>query len=132
MYDSAVYPKSVRPDASLCSYRLRLLCCCQTLSRTLLFVTPCTAARQALLSFAVSCSLFKLMSIESVIPSSHLILCLSFLLLPSIFPSIRVFSNESVLCIRWPKCWGLSFSLLQISKFYCVLLIHLYNGTDAT
>ena len=76
-----------------------------------LFVTPWTAARQASLSFTISQSLPKLMSIESVMPSNHLILCRSLLLLPSIFPRIRVFSNESALCIRWPKDWSFSFSI---------------------
>ena len=74
------------------------------------FVTPWTAARQASLSINNSRSLLKFMSIESVMPSNHLILCRPLLLLPSIFPSIRVFSNESVLCIRWPKYWSFSFS----------------------
>ena len=75
----------------------------QSLSRVLLFATPWTAAHQASLSITKSQSLLKLMSIESVIQSNHLILCHPLLLLPSIFPSIMVFSNESVLCIRWPK-----------------------------
>ena len=70
--------------------------------------TPWTMARQASLSLTVSQSLLKLMSIESVMPSNHLILCHPLLLLPSIFPSIRVFSEESVLCIRWPKYWSVS------------------------
>ena len=74
-------------------------------------VTPWTAALQASLSITNSQSLFKLMSIESVMPSSRLILCHPLLLLPSIFPSIRVFSNESVLCIRWPLYWSFSFSI---------------------
>ena len=74
-------------------------------------VTPRTAARQASLSITNSWSSLKLMSIESVMPSSHLILCLPLLLLPSIFPSIRVFWNESVLRIRWPKYWSFSFSI---------------------
>ena len=82
----------------------------QSLSRVRLFVTPWTAARQASLSITNSRSLFKLMSIESVMPYSRLILCHT-LLLPSIFPSIRVFSNESVLHIRWPKCWSITFSI---------------------
>ena len=73
--------------------------------------TPWTAARQASLSITNSRSLPKLVSIESVMPSSHLILCRSLLLLPSIFPSIRVFLNESVLCIRWPKYWSFSFNI---------------------
>ena len=83
----------------------------QLLSRVQLFATPWTAAHQASLSITNSQSLFKLMSIESVIPSNHLILCHPLLLLPSIFPSIRVFSSESVLCIRWPKYWSFSFSV---------------------
>ena len=83
----------------------------QSLSRVQLFVTPWTAARQASLSITNSRSLLKLMSIESVMPSNHLILCRPLLLLPSIFPSIRVFSNESVLHIRWPKYWSFSFNI---------------------
>ena len=76
----------------------------QSLSHVQLFVTQCNAAHQASLSITNSRNLLKLMSIESVMPAHHLILCLSLCLLPSIFPSIRVFSNESVLRIRWPKC----------------------------
>ena len=72
---------------------------------------PRTAARQASLSITSSKSLFKLMSIESVMPSNHLILCHPLLLLPSIFPSIRVFSSELILCIGWPKYWNFSFSI---------------------
>ena len=75
----------------------------QSLSHVRLFVTPRTAGRQVSLSFTIFQSLLKLMSIESVMPSNHLILCRPLLLLPSIFPSIRVFSNESALCIRWPN-----------------------------
>ena len=82
----------------------------QSLSRGWLFVTPWTTARQASLSFTISQSLLKLMSTESVMPSNHLILCHPLLLLPSIFLSIRVFSSESVLCIRWPKNWSFSIS----------------------
>ena len=81
----------------------------QSLNRVWLFVTPWTTARQATLSVTNSQSLPKLMCIESVIPSNHLILCRPLLLLPSIFPSIRVFSDESVLRIRWPKYWSFSF-----------------------
>ena len=73
--------------------------------------TPWTAAHQASLSITNSQSLLKLMSIKSVMPSNHLILCHPLLLLPSIFPSIRVFSSESALCIRWPKYWSFSFSI---------------------
>ena len=82
----------------------------QSLSRVRLFATPWTAAHQASLSITNSWSLLKLMSIESVMPSNHLILCRPLLLLPSILPSIRVFSNESVLCIRWPKYRSFSIS----------------------
>ena len=82
----------------------------QSLSCVRLFVTPWTAAHQTSLSITNSWSLFKLMSIESVMPSNHLILCCPLLLLPLIFPSNQVFSNESVLCIRQPKYWSYSFS----------------------
>ena len=82
-----------------------------SLSHVQLFATPWTAARQVSLSITNSQSLLKLMSITSVKPSNHLILCCPLLLLPSIFPSTRVFSNESVLHIRWPKYWSLSFSI---------------------
>ena len=91
----------------------------QSLTRVQLFATPKTAARQASLSFTISWSLLKLMSIESVMPFNHLLLCHPRLLLPSIFSSIRVFSNESVLCIRWPKYWSFSFSIrLSIHAHY--------------
>ena len=83
----------------------------QSLSCVRLFATPWTAACQAFLSITNSWSLLKLMSIESVMPSNHLILCRPLLLPPSTFPSIRIFSNESVLCIRWPKYWSFSFSI---------------------
>ena len=83
----------------------------QSLSRVRLFVTPWIAAHQASLSITNSQSLPKLMSIESVMPSNHLIFCRPFLLLPSILPSIRVFSNESALPMRWPKYWNFSFSI---------------------
>ena len=89
----------------------------QSPSRVQLFVTPWTAACQASLSSTVSQSLLKFMSIESVLLSSHLILCCSLLLLPSIFPSIRVFSNESVLGIRWPKYWSFSFSISPSNEY---------------
>ena len=93
----------------------------QSLSCVRLFVTTQTAARQVSLSFTNSQSLLKLMFIESVMPSSHLILCHPCLLPPSIFPSIRVFSNESVLHIRWPKDWSFSFSI-NPSKEYSGLI----------
>ena len=84
----------------------------QSLSRVRLFATPWIAARQASLSITNSQSSLRLMSIESVMPSNHLILCRPLLLLPLIPPSIRVFSNESTLCTRWPKYWSFSFSII--------------------
>ena len=88
----------------------------QSLSFVRLFVTPWTAACQASISITNSRSLLKLMSITSVMPSNHLILCYPLLLLPSIFPSIRVFSNESVL-IKWPKYWSFSFSISSSNEY---------------
>ena len=85
--------------------------CMSSISCVQLFAKSWTATCQASLSFIVSWSLLKLMSIESVLPSSHLILCHPILLLPSIFPSIRIFSNELALSIRWPKYWSFSFSI---------------------
>ena len=83
----------------------------QSLSHVQFIATPWTAACQASLSITNSWSLLRLMSTESMMPSNHLILCHPLLLLPSIFPSTRVFSSESVLCIRWPKYWSFSFSI---------------------
>ena len=88
----------------------------QLLSHVQLFATPWTAAHQASLSITNSQNLLKLMSIESVMPSNHLILCRPLLLLPSIFTSIRVFSNESALHIRWPKYWSFSFSISPFNE----------------
>ena len=88
----------------------------QWLSRVRLIATPWIAARQAFLSITNSRSLFKFMSIESVMPSSHLILCHPLLLLPPIPPSIRVFSNESTLCMRWPKYCSFSFSIIPSNE----------------
>ena len=89
----------------------------QLLSRVQLSATPWTAACQASLSITNSKSLLKLTSIELVMPSHHLILCCRLLLLPSIVPSIRVFSNKSVLCIRWPKYWSFSFSISPSNEY---------------
>ena len=97
------YPDQIRSD--------------QSLSRVRLFATPWIAALQASVSVTNSQSLLKFMSIESVMPSNHLILYCPLLLLPSIFPSIRVFSNESVLCIKWPKYWTFSFSLSPSNEY---------------
>ena len=93
----------------------------RSLSRVQLFVAPWTAAHQASLSFTVSQSLLKLMSIESKMPFNHVILCHPLLLLPSIFPSIGVFSNDSVLCIRWPKYWSFSFSITPSNEYSALI-----------
>ena len=93
----------------------------ESLSCVILFATPWTSACQASLSITKPRNLLKLMSIESEMPSNQLILCHPLLLLPSIFPSIRVFSNESVLCIRWPKYWSFSFSI-SLSNEYSGLI----------
>ena len=90
---------------------------CPLKGATISLCDPMTAARQASLSITNSWSLLKLTSIESVMPSNHLILCHPLLLPPSIFPSIRVFSNESVLCIRWPKSWSFSFNISPSSVY---------------
>ena len=96
------------------SYQFSLI---QSLSRVWLFVTPWTAVWQASLFITKTQSLLKLTSIESVMPSNHLILCWSFLLALSIFLSNRVFFNESVLCIRWPKYWSFSFSISPPNEY---------------
>ena len=103
--------------------RRQLLSSVQSLSRVLLFATPWTAALQASLSFTDSRSLLKLMSIESVMPSSHLILCHPLLLLPSIFPSIRVFSTESPLRIRYQDP-------IQNTTLYIVIIFSLFSLTS--
>ena len=92
-------------------------CSVQSLSHVRLFATPGTAARQALLSITSSQRLLKLMSIKSVMPSNHLILCRPLLLPPSIFASIRVFYNESALRIRWPKYWSVSYSISHSNEY---------------
>ena len=101
----------------------------QSLSHVRLLATPWTAARQASLCFTILQSLLKLMSLESVMPSNHLILCRPLLLLPSIFPSIRVFSNESALCIRSPKYWSFRFSI-NPSNEYLGLISFRMNWLD--
>jgi len=89
----------------------------QSLSHDQLFTTQWTAAHQASLSFTISQNLLKLMSIESMMPSNYLVLCYPLLFLPSIFPSIRVFSNKSTLHIKWPKYWSFSFSISPSNKY---------------
>ena len=97
----------------------------QSLSHVQLFVTPWAAAHQTFLFITNSWSLFKLMSIESVMPSNHLILCRPLLLLPSIFSSIRVFCNGSVLLIRWPKYWSFSFSISPSNEYSGLISIRM-------
>ena len=114
--DSALIPPplktlSCHPYRGICRCPCFLFQSVQSLSHVRLFATPWPAAHEASLAITNSQSLLRLMSIESVMPSNHLILCLPLLLLPSVFPSIRIFSSKSVLCIRWPKCWSFSFSL---------------------
>ena len=104
----------VRVSFSLQRYQLSAV---QSLSRVRLFVTPGTAACQASLSITNCWRLLKLMSIESVMPSNHLILCHPLLLLPSVFPSVRGFFNESALCIRWPKYWTFSVSISPFNEY---------------
>ena len=94
----------------------------QLLSRVCLFVTPWTATCQPSLSFTISWSLLKLMSVELVMPSNHLFLCHPLLLLPSIFPTIRVFSNQPFLCIRCPKYWSFSFSISPSNEYSGLIL----------
>ena len=100
-------------------WKLPLRVVVQLLNRVPLFVTPLTAAYQEPLSFTISWSLLRFISIESMMPSNHLIFCCSLLLLPSIFPSIRVFSNESFLCVRWPS--------IGVSALASVLLMNIQN-----
>ena len=97
----------------------------QLLSCVQLFVTPWTAARQAPLSSIIFWNLLKFMSIDSVMLSKHLILCSPLLLLPSVFPSIRVFFNESALCIRCPKYWSFSFTISPSSEYSGLFLLRL-------
>ena len=92
-------------------------CSVQSLSHVHLFATPWTAASQASLSIINSPSLLRFMPVESVMPSNHLILCHPLLLLPSIFPNVRVFSSESVVRIRWPKYWSFSFSISPSNEY---------------
>ena len=98
----------------------------QSRSCVRLFVTPWTAARQASLSITNSQSLLKLMSMEWVMPYNHLIHCHPLLLLPSIFYSIRLFSNESVLCIKWTKCWSLSYSISPSNEYSGLISFRIY------
>ena len=108
LYRILLFPVKPQHESAISSVQL--------LSHVQLFVTPWTAARQASLSITNYWSLLKLTSVESVMPSNHLVLCCPLLFPPSIFPSIRVFSNESVLRIRWPKYWSFSFNISPSSE----------------
>ena len=99
---------------NLLTFSESCFCCCPV-------ATPCTAACQASLSFTISRNVLKFMSIELVMPSNHLLLCFPLLLLPSVFPSIKVFSSELALHIRWPKYWNFSFSI-RLSNEYSELI----------
>ena len=102
-----------------------ILCYYSLLCHVRLFVTPWTAAHQASLSITISQSLLKLMPIESVMPTNHLILCCPLLLLPSIFPGIRVFSSELALCITWPKYWSFNFSISPSNEYLWLISIRI-------
>ena len=101
----------------ICNFLSPLLFIVQLLSHVWLFATPWAAARQASLFFTISLRLLKLMSIDSVMPSNHLILCCPLFLLPSVFPSTGVFSSELALCTRWPNYWNFSFSINLSSEY---------------
>ena len=115
--NTKAYQKIYSPFQVLLLLCMILLSPVQLLSRIRLFETPCTAACQASLSITNSWRLLKLMSVELVMPSNHLIPCHTLFLLPSILPSIRVISNESVLSIRWPKYWSFSISISPSSDY---------------
>ena len=100
--------------SSILIYVIHVSLCCLVVQSCPTLCDPWTVACQASLSFIISRGLLNLMSTESMKPSSHFILCLSLLLLPSIFPSIRIFSSESVLCIRWPEYWSFNLSCLSL------------------
>ena len=121
----AEHPTSYSSHKSCAALIREIYVVFQSLSHVRLFVTPGIAAHQASLSFTISRSLLKLMSIESVMPSNHLIFCCSFSLLPSIFPSIRVFSTESALHIRWPKYWSFSFSISPFKEYSGLLFFRI-------
>ena len=106
--------------------RLRHFVAVQLLSHVQLFVASWTAVHQSSLSFSISRNLLKLMSIESVMPFYHLILCCPLLLLPLIFPNIKIFSNESVLCIRWPRYWSFSFSISPSNEYSELISFRVY------
>ena len=131
MLSGDINEKKIQGRGDICICMADSLCCAketqhckaiaviavQSLSCVWLFVTPWTAACQASLSFTISWSLLKLMFIESVMPSNNIILSHPLLLLPSIFPSLKVLTNESALCIRWPKYWSFSFSISPFNEY---------------
>ena len=115
------------PQPSVCLLSISFIeILLQLLSHVQLFVTPWPAARQASLSITDSWSLLKLMSVKSVMPSNHLIFCCPLFLPPSIFPSIRVFPNELVLHIRWPKYWSFSFIISPSNEYSGLISFRIY------
>ena len=117
-----IFLKNADSDPMKCFYRplvvsMKRISCCSVAQLCPILCNTMDCTRQASLSFTVSRSLLKLMSVESVMPSNHLILCFPLLLLPSVFPSTRVFSNELALCIRWPKYWSFSFSISPSNEY---------------
>ena len=124
MYDGQGYV--VKPQTHSCFAKPHQFSSVQSLRRIRLLATPWTAAHQASLSITNSRSLPKPMSIESVMPSNHLILCRPLLLLPSTLPSIRIFSNESALHIRWPKYWGFSFYISPSNEHSRLISFRMY------
>ena len=132
LYNNQDMETTQMPTTDKCINKMWYIYICssvQSLSCVRLLVTPWTAACQASLSITKSQSLLKLMSVKSVLPSSHLILCCPLLLLPSMFPSIRVFLNESLLHIRWPKYWSFSFSI-SLSNEYSGLIFFRLGWLD--
>ena len=117
VYDSYFVSGRLRTRDILVTIKVPWAVAQQSLGRVQLFATPWTAAHQASLSFTISWSLLKLMSIESVMPSDQLMLCRPLLLLPLPFPSITIFSNESALRIRWPQYWSFSFSISPSNEY---------------
>ena len=111
-------------------YFCEVNCCCSAAQSCQIFATPWITAHQASLSFIICWSLLKLKSTESVMPSKHLILCHPLLFLPSIFSSVRVFSNESTLCVRWPEYWSFSFSISPSNEYSGLISLGLTDLTS--
>ena len=124
MYHLVLFALKVKRRIKIRTKLLSSLCC--SVTQSCWFATPWIVACQASLSFTISWSLLRLISIESVMPSNHLIPCCPLLLLPSIFPHIRVICNESALCIRWPKYWSFSFSISASNEYSGLISFRIY------